>query len=233
VKEKTMNTPTPAGRATRTTTTNYVLYIAYDNGAAAASVWPSIAAVEANLGGLTGDLLTPGDPFPPPAASFAAGLLKIGIVDCRIIKCAAGGSTSVWFAPFREQSRQRRNRKGELIMTAKIPETDDDIDEIRATLVAASPLGAVADRIWGMASDPSLHDQLIGELADAIHTHIVSEAVADGWGPKTWDARLLTGIAVLVARVMIAQHEFTDKVTTSICMTPGWGDLLRARDEPE
>jgi hypothetical protein len=91
--------PAPAGRAA-TRTTNYVLYIAYDGGVAFASVWPSIADVEANLGGLTGGLLKPGNPFPPPAASFAAGLMKIGIVDCRIIECAAAGSTSVWFAPF-------------------------------------------------------------------------------------------------------------------------------------
>jgi hypothetical protein len=81
-------------------TTNYVLYIGYDCGAAGVSVWPSVADVEANLGGLTGDLLKPGDPFPPPAASFAAGLMKIGIIGCRIIKCAADGSTSVWFEPF-------------------------------------------------------------------------------------------------------------------------------------
>jgi hypothetical protein len=76
-----------------------VLYIGYD-GAAAASVWPTIAEVEAQLGGRTGDLLKPGSPFPPPAASFAAGLLQIGIVDCRIIECAPDGSTSVWFEPF-------------------------------------------------------------------------------------------------------------------------------------
>jgi hypothetical protein len=95
--------PAPAGRATRTT--NYLLYIGHDCGAAGVSVWPSIADVEANLGGLTADLLKPGNPFPPPAASFAAGLMKIGIVDCRIIAFSAGGSTNVWFNPFNEEAR--------------------------------------------------------------------------------------------------------------------------------
>ena len=80
--------------------TNYVLYIEYDGGPAVASVWSSIGDVEANLGALSYDLMEPGDPFPPPAAAFARGLMKIGIVDCRIIACAADGSTSVWFAPF-------------------------------------------------------------------------------------------------------------------------------------
>ena len=94
-----MNTPTPAGRATRTTTTNYVLYIAYDNGAAAASVWPSIAGVEANLGGRTGDLVKPGSPF-PSRADFIDRLVQIGIVDLRIIACVADGSTGVLFEPF-------------------------------------------------------------------------------------------------------------------------------------
>jgi hypothetical protein len=62
-------------------------------------VWPTIADVEANLGGLTGELVKPGGPFPPRGAGFVEGLVKIGIVDLRIFKCAADGS-SVWFEPF-------------------------------------------------------------------------------------------------------------------------------------
>jgi hypothetical protein len=82
--------------------TNYILYIGYDCGVAAVSVWPSVAAVEANLGGLTADLLRPGDPFPPPdAVRFATGLEELGIVDCRIIACATNSDTIVWYAPFR------------------------------------------------------------------------------------------------------------------------------------
>jgi hypothetical protein len=116
-------------------------------------------------------------------------------------------------------------------MTAKIPETDDDIDEIRATLVAASPLGAVADQVWGSGNDYSRQEELIGELADVIRGHVISEAVANGWAPKAWDEQMLAGITKLIAVAMIEQHLFTDKVTTSICMTPGWGFFLLGRME--
>jgi hypothetical protein len=61
--------------------------------------------------------------------------------------------------------------------------TDEDIDNMRETMAAASPLGDIAHRVWGEASDPDQHEHLIADLRRAIRAHVISEAAAKGWAP--------------------------------------------------
>jgi len=95
--------------------------------------------------------------------------------------------------------------------------TDEDIDKMRETMAATSPLGAVANRVWGGASDlPALHEELIDEIDGAIRAHVISEAAAKGWAPRAWNSQLLAGITKLVARAMIEQNLFTETITEAI-----------------
>lgn len=89
--------------------------------------------------------------------------------------------------------------------------TDEEIDAMRATMVAASPLGPICDQVWGLGSD--VDEDQIPELESAIRAHVISEAVAKGWAPRAWDDQLLAGITRLVAVAMIDQHRFTEAVT--------------------
>jgi len=90
--------------------------------------------------------------------------------------------------------------------------TDEDIDSMRETM-ATTPIGAIADAVWGVADDPDEHEELIADSNGAIREYVISEAAAKGWAPG--NEQQLAGIIELIAKAMIAQHLFTGTITLS------------------
>ena len=95
--------------------------------------------------------------------------------------------------------------------------SDEVVERWLAHLTARPPLGAVARKVWGSASDPAEHTRVTGEVCGMLREYVRAELDKCGAGV---DARTLQALSRIVAKAMIVQHEFSETITNASCLGP-------------
>jgi hypothetical protein len=96
--------------------------------------------------------------------------------------------------------------------------TPDDYIVVELQRLAATlPLGGVARGVWGGASDPAMHADVIADSRDELVAYVSAELRKRR---ISVDALVLPALADIVASAMVQQHVFTETITNRSCLAP-------------